>query len=49
MVTENSSNELKYLQGTEISLEDIQKKKEQIQTEEKEEKEEKERLQYFTE
>lgn len=49
MVTENSSNELKYLQGTEISLEDIQKKKEQIQTEEKEEKEEKEKLQYFTE
>lgn len=49
MVTENSNNELKYLQGTEISLEDIQKKKEQIQTEEKEEKEEKEQLQYFTE
>lgn len=50
MVTENSENDLKYIQGTDITLDQIQKTSTEIKTEEKKEKdEEKQNLQYFTE
>lgn len=49
MVTENSNNDSKYINGTEITLEQIKNIETELKTEEKKETEEKEKLQYFTE
>ena len=49
MVTENSNNDLKYLEGTGLSIEDIKNIQEVKTEEKKEEEEEKKKIQYVTE